>query len=130
MDLNSGHLLADSETGYLVDFNVYFGAGKKPELGLTTDCVLQLIDPGPGLKLGAGYHLCMDNFYTSRDLLNKLLDLKVLACGTIRRKRRGIYPPQLTNSVKKSYRGDFRWVRDGKLVYYEWHDNSQVFFFA
>ena len=120
--------LADSETGYLVDFSVYYGStGDKPEHGLTTDVVLQLVDPGPGLKLGAGYQLCVDNYYTSRVLLEKPLEKKILACGTLRRNRKG-FPKQLTNSVAKSYRGDFQWVGDGRLTYYEWNDNSQAVF--
>ena len=122
--------LADSSTGYLVDFNVYFGAsGDKPEVGLATKVVLDLIDPGPGLKLGAGYQLCVDNYYTSKALLEKLLEKKTLACGTLklRRNRKG-FPKQLAGTVEKSYRGDFRWVRDGNLTFYEWHDNSQVLF--
>lgn len=96
--------------------------------GLTTDVVLRLVDPGLGLKLGAGYQLCVDNFYTSRILFEKLLENKILACGTLRRNGKG-YPKQLANTVQKSYRGDFRWVRDGQLTYYEWNDNSQVLFF-
>lgn len=47
--------LADSDTGHLVDFNVYFGSDGNSELDLTTDCVLELIDPPTGLKLGSGY---------------------------------------------------------------------------
>lgn len=118
--------LCDSETGYLVDFNVYFGAqGDKPETGLTTDVVLRLIKPEEGYGFGSGYLLCVDNYYTSRDLMQKLWEMKVMSCGTLRRNRRG-YPKQLAQSVKKSYRGDFRWVKDGICTYYEWNDNSQV----
>jgi hypothetical protein len=42
--------LADSNTGYLVDFNVYCGASDTTRKGLSTDCVLELMDPGPGLN--------------------------------------------------------------------------------
>lgn len=69
--------LCDSETGYLVDFNVYFGAqGDKPETGLTTDVVLRLIKPEEGYGFGSGYLLCVDNYYTSRDLMQKLWEIE------------------------------------------------------
>ena len=52
-----------------VNFNVYYGStGDKPEHGLTMDVALQLVDPGLRLSLGAGYQLCVDNYYTSRVL--------------------------------------------------------------
>lgn len=42
---------ADSDTGYQVDFNVYFGFSGKTEAGLTPEVALDLIDPGPGQRL-------------------------------------------------------------------------------
>jgi hypothetical protein len=71
----------------------------------------------------------MDIYYTSKDLLLKLLEKKILVCGTLRRKWKG-FPKQLSYSVKKSYRGDFRWVWDDRLVFYEWHDNNQVQYYV
>lgn len=66
--------LADPDTGYFVDLNVYFGSGAKSQLGLTTDCgILELIDPPTGLKLGSGYQLSVGNYCTSKLLFTKML---------------------------------------------------------
>lgn len=97
---------------------MYFGSTGKTEAGLTTKVVLDLIDPGPELKIGAGYKPCLDNYYTSKALFDKSWEKKVMACGAMRRNRKGD-PKQLDGTVKKSYRGDFRWVRDGNCTYYE-----------
>ena len=55
---------------YAVDFDVYFGSqpGEKQE-GLTQRVVIELLEPpdsnAPVLNLDQGYHLFVDNFYTS-----------------------------------------------------------------
>lgn len=91
---------ADSDTGYTVDFNVYFGSSGKTEAGLTTKVVLDLIDPGPELKIGPGYKLCLDNYYTSNDLFATLWDKKVMVCGTMRTNRKGYGIPNNYSAVQ------------------------------
>ena len=57
-------VLADSDNGYTVDFNVYTGKNAAKDIsqyGLSYDVVMQLMEP----YLGQGYHIYLDNFYTS-----------------------------------------------------------------
>ena len=56
--------------GYVVDFDVYVGSQGVPEEGLTQRVVLELLKPPassnlPLPVLGLGYHLYVDNYYTS-----------------------------------------------------------------
>ena len=64
-------VLADSANGYTVDFNVYIGKDATKgisENGLGYDVVMQLMES----FLDQGYHLYLDNFYTSPKLLHDL----------------------------------------------------------
>ena len=72
-------VLADSENGYTVDFNVYIGkeAAKETfEHGLGYDVVMTLMGP----YLDQGYHLYLDNFYTCMQLLTDLFQRRTLQC--------------------------------------------------
>ena len=62
-------VLADSDNGYTVDFNVYIGKETQgiSKHGLGYDGVMELMEP----YLNQGYHLYRDNFYTS-ELLEHL----------------------------------------------------------
>jgi hypothetical protein len=63
-------VLCASDNGYVVDFNVYLGRkeGQSDE-GLTHNVVIKLLEPSdphtPAISLGTGYHLYVDNYYTS-----------------------------------------------------------------
>ena len=75
-------VLADSSNGYTVDFNVYIGkeAGQNVSAnGLGYDVVMKLIKR----FVKQGYHLFLDNFYTSVTLFKDLYNQGVLATGTI-----------------------------------------------
>uniref|UniRef100_A0A671M944 PiggyBac transposable element-derived protein domain-containing protein n=1 Tax=Sinocyclocheilus anshuiensis TaxID=1608454 RepID=A0A671M944_9TELE len=79
-------VLADSSNGYTVDFAVYTGKNNFPTgHGLSYDAVTSLLDR---TVLGSGYHVYMDNFYTSPKLLSDLFALKFGACGTYRDNRK------------------------------------------
>ena len=61
-----------------------------------------------------GYHLYLDNFYTSLTLFKDLFAEGVLATGTIMETRRD-FPANLKNSkqwAKGRDRGSMRWERD------------------
>ena len=104
-------VLADSANGYTVDFNIYIGkaAGQNiGEHGLGYDVVMRLMDP----YFGLGYHLFVDNFYSSVTLFKHLYNRGVLATGTILEQRRS-FPPALKNSkewAKGQEWGSMRWV--------------------
>ena len=120
-------VLADSSNGYTVDFNIYIGraAGQSiGEHGLGYDVVMLLMAP----YLGKGYHLFVDNFYSTLTLFKHLYDQGVVATGTILPSRRS-FPPALKNSqewAKGRERGSMRWVRDPPCLLLQWVDNKVV----
>ena len=116
-------VLADSSNGYTVDFNVHIGkaAGQRiSEFGLGYDVVMRLMRP----FLHQGYHLYVDNFYTSFPLFAQ----GVPATGTISEKRRG-FPYALKKGVPwvpNKNRGTMRWVRDPPCLVLQWVDSKVV----
>lgn len=122
-------VLADSSNGYTIDFNVYIGraAGRGVSVnGLGYDVVVKLIQP----FLNQGYHLYIDNFYTSKVLLKYLFDQGVPTTGTIRENSRG-FPAYMKNGKQWSKasnveRGSMRWERDPPILALQWLDNKVV----
>ena len=120
-------VLADSSNGYTVDFNIYIGraAGQTiGEHGLGYDVVMRLMAP----YFGKGYHLFVDNFYSTLTLFKHLYDQGVVATGTILPSRRSFLP-----TLKKSQewakgweRQSMRWVRDPPCLVLQWADNKVV----
>ena len=86
--------------------NVY--AGKEcgqDSKGLAQRVLLKLVEPFYGL----GYNIFMDNYYTSVEVLEKLYDQSLQACGTCRGDRIGL-PRDVTKStsatVQRMKRGE------------------------
>ena len=80
-------VLADSLNGYTVDFNIYIGKDASREIsrfGLGHDVVVRLMSP----YYNQGYHLFIDNFYSSVYLMKHLFQYGVIATGTILQKRK------------------------------------------
>ncbi|XP_042609540.1 piggyBac transposable element-derived protein 4-like isoform X1 [Cyprinus carpio] len=117
-------VLSDSSNGYTVDFSVYTGKNSFPaDRGLSYDAVMSLLDRK---LLGSGYHVYMDDFYTSHKLLTDLFAQKFGACGTYRDQRKD-FPKTAANSLSRSSgRGSIRWIRDGPLVCVKWMDTQVV----
>uniref|UniRef100_A0A8C2CEM4 PiggyBac transposable element-derived protein domain-containing protein n=1 Tax=Cyprinus carpio TaxID=7962 RepID=A0A8C2CEM4_CYPCA len=117
-------VLSDSSNGYTVDFSVYTGKNSFPaDRGLSYDAVMSLLDRK---VLGSGYHVYMDDFYTSHKLFTDLFALKFGACGTYRDQRKD-FPKTAANSLSRSSsRGSIRWIRDGPLVCVKWMDTQVV----
>lgn len=81
-------VLCDSVTGYTYIFEVYLGAADPHPVsrnGVTYDVVMRLMSS----LLGQGYHVYMDNFYTSGPLFSALYAQLTPACGTLRFGRAG-----------------------------------------
>ena len=112
-----------SETGYTYKFEVY--AGKrltKTNNGLGYDVVMNLMNG----MFRQGYHLFVDNFYSSPRLFSDLYDKGCMATGTVRENRKG-FPSGLANSmIKKEVRGSIRWFRKENLVFLKWRDTKDV----
>ncbi|XP_058622801.1 piggyBac transposable element-derived protein 4-like [Onychostoma macrolepis] len=94
-------ILSDSSNGYTVDFSVYTGKNSFPtDRGLSYDAVMSLLDRK---VLGSGYHVYMDDFYTSPKLFTDLFALKFGACGTYRDQRKD-FPKTAANSLSRNCR--------------------------
>ena len=119
-------VLAESRSGYTLNFNVYKGKSHTASVhGLAYDAVMNLIQPS---HLGTGYHIYMDNFYTSPKLFLRLASMKFGACGTYRDKMtvKGC-PRDRANALNpQSKRGTVRWIREDSLVVVKWMDTREV----
>ena len=79
-----------------------------------------------------GYHLYMDNFYTSPALLYELhKDFRIQSCGTVRVNSIG-YPEELKSLKPKDLgeRGTSRTLVSGKLLAMAWKDKKVVHFLS
>lgn len=120
-------VLADSKTGYTFSFFVYQGKDqtkvKQKEEGLSVTSIIDLMRFD---LLGKGYHLYIDNFYTSPLLLNKLGQKHIGACGTIRINREGFLRTTTNDLPKKPERKDMKWIRNDNLLFVRWMDTNVV----
>ncbi|CAH1982255.1 unnamed protein product [Acanthoscelides obtectus] len=115
--------LCESSSGYMYNFLVYTGADTAYNAlyenePLTSRVVLTLIHP----LLDKGYCLFLDNYYTSIDLLDKLVKRRTDGVGTMRINRKGI--PQ---AIKvKLQRGETVARFRRKLMIQKWRDKKDV----
>ena len=74
-------------TGYILNFNVYTGrSADRMDYGLSHDVVMELTQP----LVFQGYKVYLDNFYSSPELFDHLLECGITATGTFRANRRGL----------------------------------------
>ena len=120
-------VLADSLNACVIDFDIYIGkaSGRQvSEHGLAYDVVMKLINP----FFNQGYHLFIDNFYTSITLAKHLFQRGILTTGTILDTKRD-FPPNLKNGkqwAKGRARGSMRWERVPPVLTVQWIDNKVV----
>ncbi|XP_038820023.1 piggyBac transposable element-derived protein 4-like [Salvelinus namaycush] len=118
------YVLADSRNGYTCDFNVFMS--KNPSAsgkGESYDAVMDLLNIP---HLGTGYHIYVDNYFTSATLFRDLYKNKLGACGTIRENRVGLAGVQENSMPPRAKRGTIRWLRDGELLFTKWMDARPV----
>ncbi|GFU97755.1 piggyBac transposable element-derived protein 4 [Trichonephila clavipes] len=116
--------LCESESGYIWNSLIYTGKGTAfnenyNDYGLSTKSVLTLIHE---LK-GKGYCLSTDNFYTSPELAELLIDSKTDICGTLRPNRKGL-PVSLKSSTLK--KGEIIAFQKGKMCVLKWKDKKPL----
>ncbi|XP_065195736.1 piggyBac transposable element-derived protein 4-like [Sycon ciliatum] len=114
----------DAANAILFNFEVFTGQMENAG-GLAHDTVLRLMDG----VLDKGHVLFTDNFYTSSNLAQSLLDRHTYLVGTVRLNRRGV--PDLFKTDTKQFErqaptGTLRYVRDGPVVYQQWKDKRCV----
>ena len=122
--------LCESTSGYTYRFIIYVGKGTvtlhpnvlqpTAKLSTTDNIVWSLMQP----LLNLGYHLYVDNYYTSLPLFQSLLDVDTYACGTVRCNRRGL-PKQLLE--KKQQIGETLFLRNGSLLVLKFTDKNDVY---
>ncbi|KAG5881450.1 hypothetical protein JTB14_025827 [Gonioctena quinquepunctata] len=115
-------VLCDCETGYILNFIVYCGAGsdireEADNVGISGNIVLTLMRN----YLNAGHTLFTDNWYTSPNLYNLLWSQKTNACGTVKQNRKNM--PALKNKLKA---GETEAYNSSNLLAIKWHDKREV----
>jgi len=74
---------------------------------------------------GVGHKLYMDNFFSSPDLYDDLIQKKIYCCGTVRLNRRGM-PKDLKHKTLRLKRGDIRVRTRGDLTAVAWRDKRDM----
>ena len=116
--------LCDSNTGYLLKFDVY--TGKIVDLGNnmgTGEYVVQKLLSGFENK---GVIVFMDNFFSGVPLYQKLLSQNTGACGTVHPNRKGL-PSNMKKIKKKKGELPTFWIsEDNKMIACSWQDSGRV----
>lgn len=117
-----------SSTGYLYDGLVYLGKDvmkAESEFGIYFDIVTKLCNP----LIGNSHTIFMDNLYSSVPLFRQLLNDKIYAAGTVRRRRK--YFPSEFDKPPKMRRGESRTWQDSNHINMSctlWEDTKTVRF--
>lgn len=115
-----------ASSGYVHKFEVYEGKEeRKSEEGALHDLVIRLIQP-----FRFKHHiLYLDSHFTSPRLFDSLNAVGVLACGTVRPKRRE-FPRSLITAASSLTRGNSIHQQRGQLVATAYQDRKTVYFLS
>ena len=122
------YMLCDSENGYVCKFKLYIGKYEKYEgtpsgFGHTYDIVMDLTKD----FLNRGYHLFMDNYYSSPLLYVNLWERGIGATGTLRPNRKGT--PKVMGQARlpeKQKPGDMICMHNRNLLCVRYQDKRSV----
>ncbi len=113
-------VLTDGQSGCTWNFFVYRCKSDTPQTeGLSYTSVMNLMKFD---LLGKGYHLYVDNFYTSWHFSTRLQPM-TRACGTMRQTWIGCPKTKENDLPKKAERGEMRWLRKDDLLL--WNGRTQ-----
>ncbi len=115
---------SDAHTGYIYRFDIYTGAdhsAPKSVHGQAYDVVMNIMSP----LLGKGHSVYTDNFYSSPQLFQDLLENSTFATGTVRRNRKNF--PKLLDTVSKINRGHSIFAYHDNITVCRWFDNKDVY---
>ncbi|KAK7089368.1 hypothetical protein V1264_025076 [Littorina saxatilis] len=116
---------AESNTGYLLQFEVYTGRrADGTQHGLGHDVVMRLSSPFFGLH----HHLYFDNFFSSVTLMTDLLAEGTYACATVRSNRVGL--PVGMKQHRKLTKGQSLVFQKDNTLASVWHDKRDVNFLS
>ena len=73
---------------------------------------------------GENHHVYCDNYFTSTDLFQELLENGTYACGTIRTNRKGL--PPAVSKAKLRRQGEMVQQQNHSMVATAWHDKRTV----
>ena len=107
------YFLCEAKTGYVLDCIIFRGV-----TSTLRDIVFNLL----GHHLGQGYHVFMDNYYTSVSLAEELYENKTHVSGTLRLPRGA--PKSLQNKAKPKslVRGEMVYRRKDNTMVLIWQD--------
>ncbi|KAI8775184.1 piggyBac transposable element-derived protein 4 [Biomphalaria glabrata] len=115
--------LVDSGTGYVLNLLTYYGANTSydPEADPNGGMAIKIFDTL--LKhLGKGYHIYADRWYTTRALIDHLLDQGQYYTGTVQNNRVG-FPKALKTIVLKHMQSKY-WMLQDKILCLTWKDKK------
>lgn len=116
-------------SGILYDFSIYVGKDTVTEkvegLGVSGSVVMQLLDYLPQHQ---NFKICMDNWFSSHQLMVTLKDKGFLAVGTVRSNRLPNCSFETEKELKKRGRGsyDFKTEVNNNVLAVKWFDNKCV----
>jgi hypothetical protein len=120
--------LCDSSTAYLWNSKIYAGKGSDeiPDdvpktIGKSGSVVIEMMES----LLGKGYHVYLDNWYTSISLFRYLREKETGACGTLRKNRANELPPHFHQKGLK--RGESKAFSHEKLLAINYQDKKSVY---
>lgn len=95
---------SDADTGYISNFQIYTGSkNKERELNQGERVVMDLMED----YFGLGLSVTTDNFFTSVQLAEKLLERNTYLTGTMRKNKRDIPPEFLPSRKRELYSSYF-----------------------
>lgn len=115
--------LCDSKGGYTHHFEIYKGAHVAEDAGaegVTFNLVLRLLENGKCLD--KGYHLALDNYFSSPALFFELFNRSTTATGTVRANRKGLSKQVLQAKLKS---GEVCERRKGPLLCVGYKDGGK-----
>ena len=122
-------LLTESETGYIINAEIYTGAALMPvpDLGAVGNTVLRLLTSCEKEK--KSHILVMDRYYNSINLCNYLLnEQQTGVIGTLLQNRKH-FPKSLKN-VGRLARGESRYRCKGGITVMVWQDRKPITFIS
>lgn len=108
-------------SGYLLSFMVYEGKKESKEQGsLGEKTVLEMTSN----YQEKGYCVFFDRFFSSIDLVLKLLSRKIFACGTMMQNRK-YFPKSILKSDKTLKMDEYDFATSGEISVFKWMDRGK-----